>query len=99
MKAINIVGRLIQINEPQKFDSGFEKQEIIIDTEEEGAEYPNPLKVEFHKTEKIALVDNLRVGMNVDIACNLRGNAHNDNHFINLVAWKIVKAEEGDAPF
>lgn len=97
MDAINIKGRITIVNDVESFPSGFEKKSIIVDTEKEGSDYPNPCKIEFHKTEKIALTDALTVGMEVDIACNLRGNEHNGNHYLGLVAWKINEAKGSGA--
>jgi len=95
MDAITIEGKLTIIEDVQRFDSGFEKQAIIIDAQGSG-KYPNPLKVEWLKAEKIELISKLEVGMDVSVEANLNGNEYNGKHYVSLSGWKINSATGGE---
>lgn len=71
----------------QTFDSGFQKREFVITTNET---YPQPIKMEFIK-DKCALLDMYKVGQDVTVGFNLRGSYYEpkDSYFVNLQAWKI----------
>lgn len=69
----------------QTFDSGFQKREFVVTTSEQ---YPQDIKMEFIK-DKCALLDKYKVGQDVTVGFNLRGNEFNDKYYVNLQAWKI----------
>ena len=75
------------IFDSQTFDSGFEKREIVITTEEQ---YPQDIKFEVYK-EKCAMLDNFSKDENVTVHFNLRGNEYEGKYYVNLNAWKIDK--------
>ncbi len=82
---MNITGTIKLINPTQSFDSGFQKREIVVTTDEK---YPQDIKLEFTK-DKCEILDNYRAGQAVEIAFNLRGNEYNGKYYVNLQAWKI----------
>lgn len=97
--SLDIKGKIIDIKDPQEFQSGFKKQVVAVQTQ---GQYPQKYGLEFIKDKGLGLVETLSVGMEVDIACNLRGNEHNGNYYTSLNAWKInskSESEEDDLPF
>ena len=83
-----VTGKLKLIMEAQTFDSGFVKREFVVT---EGSEYPQDIKLEFTK-DKCSLLDKYKVGQDVDVSFNLRGNEYNGKYYVNLQAWKIEAA-------
>ena len=83
---VTVTGEIEQIGEVQTFDSGFEKQAVLV-KELEG-KYPNTYQVEFTK-DNIAKVDGLTLGQKVSLECNLRSNEHKGRHFLSLNAWRV----------
>ena len=94
---MEVVGKIKVINETQTFDSGFQKREIVVTTEET---YPQDIKLEFTK-DKCFIIDQYKVGQSVTVAFNLRGNEYNGKYYVNLQGRKIGHNEEGadDFPF
>jgi len=82
---MEVVGKIKVINETQTFDSGFQKREIVVTTEET---YPQDIKLEFTK-DKCSILDQYKVGQSVTVAFNLRGNEYNGKYYVNLQGWKI----------
>ncbi len=95
-KEITISGTLHQVADTQSFPSGFCKREFVINT---GGEYPQMVKVEVVK-DKCQLLDNTSSGQQITASINIRGNEHNGNYYVNLVAWKldISKADSTAQP-
>ena len=87
---MEITGTIRLIYDKETFNSGFEKRDLVIDTEDQ---YSQPLLVQFLK-EKISLLDNYKEGDKVKIGINLRGREHTppggETKFYNsIVGWKI----------
>ena len=100
MEDITIKGTVYRILDKQTFPSGFEKQELVVKTD---GEYPQLIKIEFHKgktKDNTTMLDNIRLLDNVEVGVNLRGTEHKGNFFNSIVAWKIGKVGNGDGlPF
>lgn len=77
------VGKIKVINETQTFDSGFTKREIVITTP---GEYPQDIKFEFIK-DKCEVLNQYKVGQDVSIAFNLRGNEYQGKYYTSLQGW------------
>ena len=92
---MEIVGKIKVINETQTFDSGFQKREIVVTTEET---YPQDIKLEFTK-DKCSILDQYKVGQDVKVSFNLRGNEYNDKYYVNLQAWRIEEGTGIGQPF
>jgi len=86
-------GAIKLINDIQTFSSGFEKREFVITTDEK---YPQDIKLELIKDD-VVKTDQFKVGDNVKVSWNLRGNEYNEKFYVNLQAWRI-EAVEGAAP-
>jgi hypothetical protein len=68
---------------------------MLIEVVEDKPEYAQTLKVEAHQ-DKVSLFDNLSVGDEVEVSCNLRGKAYTGkdgklNAINSLVCWKLTK--------
>ena len=79
------------IEDTQTFESGFQKREFVVTTEER---YPQDIKFEVTK-DKVELLDSLSVGDAVSVSFNLRGNEYNGKYYVNLQAWRI-ESEKGE---
>ena len=82
---LKLEGKIKVIFDKQTFDSGFEKREVVVTTAEE---YPQDVKFELYK-EKCDTLNDFKVGQDVTVLFNLRGNEYNGKYFVNLNAWKI----------
>lgn len=82
-------GKIKVINETQNFSSGFTKREFVVTTAVD--KYPQDLKFEVVK-DKCALLDKFKVGQDVQVSFDIRGNEYNGKYYVNLSAWKIQPA-------
>ena len=104
-------GTIKVIEDLQTFDSGFIKREFVITTKEE---YPQDIKFEITKEKAETFETYNKVGDEVTVKFNIRGNFHDptNRYFVNLQAWRIEKnssqntedetvqvEEESDLPF
>ena len=83
-------GKIKVINEEQTFGSGFTKREFVITVE---SKYPQDIKFELVK-DKCALLDSFKVGQEVTVSFDIRGNEYNGKYYVNLNAWKIVSGAD-----
>lgn len=90
---VTLNGTVSHIGELQTFDSGFQKQVLVVNAE--NGEYPQEIPFEFLK-DNVSKLSSLSVGQQVEVRGNLRGSEYNGRHYINLVGW-FVRAE-GSAP-
>lgn len=81
---IVLKGRVKKINPLESFDSGFEKQTIVI-TELEG-NYPQDLPIDFVK-DKIAKLDSIKIDDVVEVKINFRGSEYNGKNYLSLQGW------------
>jgi len=109
---MELQGKLIMIGEVQSFGTnGFTKLDAVIETQEQ---YPQPIKVEFHKDKAEVVKNQYKVGDEVKVGINLRGREYTkDNvtsYFNSIIGWKIEKlsnapqstpkqSTEDEAPF
>ena len=92
MSTEHILKGTVQLIEPiQTFDSGFQKQIMIVNS---GGEYPEQWKIEFKK-DKINLISNLQVGQPVSVSVNIRGDEWKDKYYVNLDGWKLEAGQMG----
>ncbi|RKT01055.1 DUF3127 domain-containing protein [Chryseobacterium defluvii] len=79
----------------QTYQSGFQKREIVILTEEQ---YPQPISIEF-LSDKISLLDNVQSGESVKIGINIRGrewtNPQGETKYFNSInGWRLEKVNK-----
>lgn len=79
-------GKIKVIYDTQSFASGFSKREFVVTTAAD--KYPQDLKFEVVK-EKCQLLDGYKVGQDVSVSFDIRGNEYNGKYYVNLSAWKI----------
>lgn len=82
---MDVSGKVKVIFDKQSFDSGFEKREFVITTQEQ---YPQDIKFELYK-EKCSIIDSFKTNDEVTVHFNIRGNEYNGRYYVNLNAWKI----------
>ncbi|WP_185867188.1 DUF3127 domain-containing protein [Blattabacterium cuenoti] len=87
MEIIGIVKKLFDI---QKFDSGFQKKEIVLTTEEP---YPQNILIEFIQ-DKVNLLENIRLKDKIKVFINIRGREWTNpegiiKYFNSIQGWKI----------
>jgi Domain of unknown function (DUF3127) len=89
---MNISAKIIEIFETTKVTDTFRKREFVVEYSE-NPQYPEYIKFEFIQ-DKCDLLDNYRVGDEVDIQFNLKGRKWTDpqgvvKYFNTLQAWRI----------
>lgn len=82
------IGKIIRIGDIQVFDSGFQKRELVIETQ---TDYPQTIPFEVTK-DKCDLLEAFKLGDIVEVFYNVRGNywEKGDRYFVALLAWRIV---------
>lgn len=93
MSELKLTGKIKQIGEIQEFDSGFRKLEFVITTSEQ---YPQDVKFEIIKDKIDNFVQYNKVGQEVEVSFNVRGNEYNGRYFVNLQAWKVFKTTQSE---
>lgn len=94
---MEIKGKIKKIFETQTFQSGFQKREMVVTTQEQ---YPQDILIEFLQ-DKVALLDAYKVGDDVKVYINIRGKEWINpegvaKYFNSINGWRIEK--EGNAP-
>ncbi|WP_067866861.1 DUF3127 domain-containing protein [Neptuniibacter marinus] len=84
--AYELSGKVKLIQDPQTFNSGFTKREMVVIVED--GKYPQEINLEFVQ-DKVSLLDNLQVGQDVTVTFDIRGREYNGRYFNNLQAWKV----------
>lgn len=89
---MELTGTIKSIGETQTTASGFQKREVVVQTQEQ---YPQPISVEFLQ-DKVSLLDNCSEGELVKISINLRGREWTSpqgevKHFNSIVGWRLEK--------
>jgi hypothetical protein len=89
MSSGTVTGTIKEIFDTQIFESGFQKREFVVTTDDE---YPQDLKFEMIK-DKVTILDKFQEGSRVEVSYNLRGNEYNGKYYVNLQAWKVYSTE------
>jgi len=92
---MELQGTVKKISEIQTFQSGFQKREMILLTQEQ---YPQPISIEF-LSDKINLLDTISEGENVKVGINIRGREWvspqgETKYFNSITGWRVEKAFE-----
>jgi hypothetical protein len=93
MSELKITGKIHKIMDTQTFDSGFQKREFVVETEDQ---YPQMVKFEVIK-DKVTVLDQYSVGQAVDVKFNVRGNEYNGKFYVSLQAWAVFTADGGNS--
>lgn len=92
--AYELTGKIKLIQDPQTFNSGFTKREMVVTVED--GNYPQDINLEFIK-DKISLLDELQPGQEVTVSFDIRGREYNGRYFNNLQGWKIASQNDSQA--
>ena len=90
---MELQGKVTRISETVTFDSGFQKRELILTTEEQ---YPQPIAIDFLK-DKCDLLNGLNVGDNITVSINIGGREWTNpqgevKYFNSITGWRIAKS-------
>ena len=92
---MEIIGKVHLIGETQTVgNNGFTKRMIVVKTDEQ---YPQDIGIDFVK-DKTSILDKYKVGQNVKVSINIRGNEYNGKYYVNLQGWRIEAGEANDIP-
>jgi hypothetical protein len=80
-----IEGKIVTVGDKVQITEKFAKREIVI---ESGDKYPEQIMLEFTQ-DKCSLLDNCKVGDNVEVHFNIRGREWNGKFFTRLEGWNI----------
>jgi hypothetical protein len=84
-------GTIKLIGEKQTFDSGFQKVEFVLTTNDE--KYPQDVKFEIVQDKVDDFLKYNKVGSVVDVDFNVRGNEYQGKYYVSLTAWKVFKSQ------
>ena len=87
-----VTGKIKLINDEQTYGS-FKKREFILTTQEK---YPQDLKLELYQ-DSCGAIDKYKVGDEVEVQFNLKGNEYKGKYYVNLQAWKLSASSESPA--
>lgn len=87
----SFIGRVVAVNPPQTFPSGFVKRTIVIDSEYDNDKYANPVEFTYLK-DYCKRLDNIREGMIVQVRGYFKGreytpNGGNKKYYCDLVCY------------
>lgn len=91
---MELQGTVKKVTDLQTFNSGFQKRELILMTEEQ---YPQPISIEFLQ-DKADLASQFSEGDRVKVGINIRGREWTspDNvvkYFNSIVGWRVEKLD------
>jgi|TARA_R110000744_G_scaffold244247_1_gene361143 hypothetical protein len=84
---MEITGKIKIINEAEKKSDKFTLRSVIITTDEK---YPQELGIDFFN-EKVNELDKFKIGDNVSISVNLRGNEYKGKYYTTINGWKCAE--------
>jgi len=87
--AYELTGKVKLIQDPQTFNSGFTKREMVVTVEE--GKYPQDINIEFVQ-DKVSLLESVQPGQQITVMFDIRGREYNGRYFNNLVGWKVQSA-------
>lgn len=91
---MEIEGKIKLIGDTQSFgNNDFTKRMVVLSTNEQ---YSQDIPIDFIK-EKCSILDKYRVGQNVKIGINLRGNEYNGKYYLNAQGWRIEKVQQNNS--
>lgn len=83
---MEIQGKILQIGETESFGAtNFRKRQLVVETEEQ---YKQKIPIDFVQ-DKTSLLDNYKVGQDVKVSINIRGNEYNGKFYSSIQGWRI----------
>lgn len=91
---MELTGTIKRISELITYQSGFQKKELVILTDEQ---YPQPIQVEFLSADKAELLNRYKIGDNVKVSINIQGREWTSpqgeiKYFNTISGWRIEKS-------
>lgn len=68
----------------------FRKRTIVVATDEQYVQY---IPIDFVQ-DKCSVLDGYKIGQQVKVSVNVRGNEYNGKYYVKLQGWKIEKTGE-----
>jgi len=95
--SMEIKGVVKHVGELQVFDSGFQKQLLVVEAQEEGSQYKNDYGFELLK-DNCSKLDGVKVGREVEVKFNLgRCREYQNKWYGDMhTAWYIKKIDAPD---
>jgi hypothetical protein len=92
---MEVFGKVIVLGETMTVGSAgtFKKRTIVIETDEQ---YKQTIPVDFVQ-DKTEILNAYKVGENVKIGINIRGNEYNGKYYVSLNGWNINKHDTNNA--
>lgn len=92
-----IIGKVHELGDTQTVGSAgtFKKRTIVIATDEKYVQY---VPIDFVQ-DKTSVLDNYKVGENVKVSANIRGNEYQGKYYVSLNGWRIEKVAGTEAPY
>lgn len=89
---MDVIGKVIVIGQTETVGSAgtFKKRLIVVETAEQ---YPQMIPVDFVQ-DKCGILDKYKVGDEVTIGVNMKGNEYKGKYYISLNGWKISKSDD-----
>lgn len=90
---MEIRGKAHEVGKTQQITDSLKKRELIVEYIESNPQYPEYLKFEAIQ-DRCNLLDNIKVGDDVEVHFNLRGRPHTGkdgkkNYFNSMQLWKV----------
>lgn len=86
---MEVKGKIEKVMDVQQVTDTFKKREFVLLVQD--GNYPQYIKFETHQ-DKVSILDQCKVGDEVNVKFNLRGRLYKETAFNTLVAWFIEKA-------
>jgi len=82
-----ITGKIIHIGQTETVGSAgtFKKRLLVVETEEQ---YSQKIPIDFVQ-DKTSILDNYKIGSEVKVGINIRGNEYNGKYYCSLNGWRI----------
>ena len=88
-KTFEITGCISKIKPIQTFNSGFQKQTLVLNDKDE--KYPQEIAIDFSR-DNVKKLEQYQPGDHVTITFAIQGREWNDRHFVDLKGLRIEKA-------
>lgn len=86
-----LTGCISKIKPIQTFNSGFQKQEVVINDKDK--KFPQEIAVQFTR-DMVNKLSEYREGDHVTVTFAIQGREWNDRHFVDLKAIRIERAKK-----
>jgi single-strand DNA-binding protein len=93
--SFQISGKLIKIYDENQINASFKKREFVIEKTENN--FTDYIKFQLVQ-DKTDIISAFKLGDEITVDFNIKGNQWKDSYFVNLQAWRIKTADNNTAP-